>query len=98
MFVQTLAEVLKEVRNDPTSKCKEYEVSYRIINPKAISMGQLYGCFDPLTHEWTDGVLAKTFRDMVNSSFDTRCWIMFDGPIDAVWIENLNTVLGTLFH
>lgn len=98
MLVQTLAEALKEVRNDPTSTCKEYEVNYRIINPKAISMGQLYGSFDPLTHEWTDGVLAKTFRDMVNNSFDTRCWIMFDGPIDAVWIENLNTVLGTLIY
>lgn len=96
MFVQALAEALKEVRNDPTSKCKEYEVCYRIINPKAISMGQLYGSFDPTTYEWTDGVLAKTFRDMVNNSFDTRCWIMFDGPIDAVWIENLNTVLGML--
>lgn len=84
LFVQTLAEALKEVRNDPTSTCKEYEVSYKIINPKAISMGQLYGSFDPYTHEWTDGVLAKTFRDMVNTSFDMRCWIMFDGPIDAV--------------
>jgi dynein heavy chain, axonemal len=90
---QLLAEVLKEVKNDPTSTAKEFAVNYRIINPKAISMAQLYGCFDPITHEWSDGVIATTFRDMVYSSTSDRHWIVFDGPIDAVWIENLNTVL-----
>lgn len=59
------------------------------INPKAVSLAELYGNFDPVSQNWTDGLAAKLLRNSATS----HEYVMFDGPVDAIWVENLNTVL-----
>lgn len=68
-------------------------VFWHTINPKAVTIGQLYGDVDPLTHEWSDGILARIVREAAADESAALHWITLDGPIDAVWVENLNTVL-----
>jgi dynein heavy chain 1 len=67
-----------------------------IIDPKAIDKSSLYGVLDGTTMEWTDGVFTSILRKIVanqKGEADRRHWIVFDGEIDPVWAENLNSVL-----
>jgi dynein heavy chain, axonemal len=57
-------------------------------------MEELYGNFDPLTQTWTDGLASKLLRQYVQTpEHDKRQWVVFDGPVDALWVENMNSVL-----
>ncbi|XP_061490002.1 dynein axonemal heavy chain 6 isoform X2 [Rhineura floridana] len=64
-----------------------------ILNPKSITMGELYGEVNNLTLEWKDGLMALSVRAAVVDTSEDHKWIISDGPVDALWIENLNTVL-----
>ncbi|KAG7265791.1 LOW QUALITY PROTEIN: hypothetical protein CRUP_036669 [Coryphaenoides rupestris] len=64
------------------------------LNPKAMSVIELYGILDPVTRDWTDGILSNIFRD-INKPTDKkeRRYILFDGDVDALWVENMNSVM-----
>ncbi|XP_069810836.1 dynein axonemal heavy chain 14 isoform X3 [Dendropsophus ebraccatus] len=109
-----------------------------IINPKCVTLGELYGEINPNTIEWSDGLLASAVRTfaqqaaakeggtMASTASSTQStdgqqdsedpyqisndeylddgsslsrgdpewyWIILDGPVDTLWVENLNTVL-----
>ena len=67
-----------------------------IINPKAIPVNELYGVLDPVTRDWTDGLLSNIFRDMnkpVPEGKEERRYIVYDGDVDALWVENMNSVM-----
>jgi dynein heavy chain len=70
------------------------EVHKKVLNPKAISMGELYGEENVDTQEWSDGLASKILRNFAQLKGSPRKhWCVFDGPVDALWIENMNTVL-----
>ncbi|XP_029448950.1 dynein heavy chain 14, axonemal isoform X2 [Rhinatrema bivittatum] len=133
---------------------KKGKVDTFAINPKCVTLGELFGEMDPNTMEWSDGLLASAVRKFAKhptkefekeeagdsqtsaaqlsnmmaydsdheisaaetadvtasrrstqatESFDAFShpseavtdwhWIILDGPVDTLWIENLNTVL-----
>lgn len=108
-----------------------------VLNPKAITVAELYGVLDKDTRDWTDGLLSNMFRcarnlapvagnpvghvRLLSASTHTfqaaphNCtmllagcrevnrplpperdearYLVFDGDVDAVWVENMNSVM-----
>ena len=57
-----------------------------MLNPKAVSLGELYGEFDLNTNEWTDGILSSVMRVTCSGKRDTV------PGVTAVTQYRLNTI------
>ncbi|GIQ86459.1 dynein heavy chain 6, axonemal, partial [Kipferlia bialata] len=79
------------------SKRSDHETTQPVqtftLNPKCIDMMELYGSYNEATAEWKDGLIAIIVRQMMQDESQDEKWIIFDGPVDTLWIENMNTVL-----
>lgn len=48
-----------------TLKTKRCSVAVSTLNPKCVTVGELYGEFNPTTMEWKDGLLSHIYRKYV---------------------------------
>lgn len=89
----TVLETLKNARLTSENAV----VKMFVLNPKAQPLNELYGEMDPVTRDWTDGILSKLFRELndvlpAGKENEVR-WIVYDGDVDALWVENMNSVM-----
>lgn len=68
-------------------------VTVHPINPKTLNLGELYGEYNLSSGEWTDGVVSSIMRKTCSDGSDQLHWMLFDGPVDAIWIEDMNSVM-----
>uniref|UniRef100_A0A8C8ZZR2 Dynein axonemal heavy chain 2 n=1 Tax=Prolemur simus TaxID=1328070 RepID=A0A8C8ZZR2_PROSS len=81
-----------------SSLCRAGDPNFNIVrefplNPKALSLGELYGEYDLNTNEWTDGILSSVMRTACADEKPDEKWILFDGPVDTLWVESMNSVM-----
>ena len=68
------------------------DIACNVLNPKALTLSELYGSHNELTGDWKDGLAARLCREALARESGAS-WIIFDGPVDATWVESLNSAL-----
>ena len=77
----------------------KYDPKYRLIktwtiNPKSITMGELFGEENEEKKIFEYGIATKRMKKaLLDEGEDRFRIVILDGPIDTKWIENMNSVL-----
>ena len=86
--------VLKEAISRLADDKIFFKTQTNIINPKAITHAELYSEQNTDTGEWSFGIVPVIINECKrDTAGKTKYWIIFDGPVDAMWIEDMNSVL-----
>lgn len=73
--LKVLSIILAKIKSSANSQYYQ-DCDIEILNPKAITMAQLYGAFDPMSLEWADGVASTMFRNFVVDESPNRKWVI----------------------
>lgn len=86
--------ILRKSISDLNDGQKFLPTETTVINPKSIRKEQLYCELDKNTMEWSNGIIPL---NIIKINGDTtgkiKYWIILDGPVDTLWIEDMNSVL-----
>ena len=76
MNIRVLGDALTKLKNDGLEGERYEKTQILHLNPKAITMGQLYGAFDDNTHEWQDGILCVLIRQCIRQDDSNLKWML----------------------
>jgi dynein heavy chain len=83
---------LEELR-EISKECENIGVVMHSLNPKAHDVQRLFGKFSEDNSDWEDGLASSLIRKFALDNTRREKWMMFDGPVESSWVENLNTAL-----
>ena len=78
-ILKTLAKALSKLP-------KESQINLHFINPKSVTMDELYGFYSEKDSLWHDGIFTSILKDCTKDLSDEKHWIVLDGPIDSIWV------------
>ncbi|KAF8783159.1 Dynein heavy chain 2 like protein [Argiope bruennichi] len=71
----------------------EYQsVNVYSFNSKAYTLSELYGYFSG-DGIWVDGLFSSVLKEANQDARAGERWIVLNGPVDATWIESINSLL-----
>ena len=75
-----MAESVSRIGNDMQ------KVKIEVVNPKTLTQGQLVGHLEPISREWTDGIVARTLR------------LIFILPVKMFLVFEISTIIRFVLY